>query len=332
MTTVAAFVPSTEHTFTGHPEAPTRLIEVRTQRNGVTWLDAPPASPEEIARVHDAEMVSNIKLVCEREPGVIDYAPTYVTRTSYQDALTAAGATLAVTRAVSSGQAHNGFAIVRPPGHHAEPDRAMGFCIFNNVAVAAQDTITQGLKRVLIVDYDAHHGNGTQAYAWRNQNVSYFSSHQEFIYPGSGHIEDAPHARKRIVNVPLYEHCGDIAFATMTRDVITPLVRDFKPQLILVSAGFDAHWKDPLTGLGVTTAGFYAISRRLVELAGEVCRGKIVFVLEGGYDPRNVARGVDVVFSALTGSMNGVDTETLSPYREPDISARIETVRKFHEL
>lgn len=331
MTTLAALVPSQEHVHPGHPEAPSRLAEVRIAQRGVTWLDAPPAQPDEIARVHTPAMIESVRQAC-REPGIIDYAPTYVTSTSYRDALKAAGAALALTRAVTDGAAHNAFAIARPPGHHAEPGRAMGFGLFNNVAVAAQDALTRGLERVLIVDFDAHHGNGTQAYAWNNPAVAYFSCHQEYIYPGSGAIEDAPHARQRIVNAPLPQHSGDQAFAALTRDLITPLARHFRPQLMLVSAGFDAHWRDPLTTLGVTTAGFYAISRRLVELAGELCRGKIVFVLEGGYDPRSLSRGVDAVFAALTGSGSGMDTESLSPYREPDVSARLNAVRAYHNL
>ncbi len=331
MTTLAAFLPASEHAHRGHPEAPSRLAEVYTRARGVDWIDPPPATPDEVGRVHTRDMIEHVRLAC-REPGIIDYAPTYVTQTSYRDALHAAGAALSVTRAVTGGAAHNAFAIVRPPGHHAEPDRAMGFCLFNNVAIAAQDALQSGLERVLIVDFDAHHGNGTQAYAWDNPRAAFFSCHQEYIYPGSGAIEDAPHARQRIVNVPLPEHSGDYAFAALTRAIITPMARHWRPQLMLVSAGFDAHWRDPLTSLGVTSAGFYAMARRLVELAGELCRGKIVFVLEGGYDSRSLARGVDAVLAALTGEAGGVDTETLSPYREPDISARLEAVRAYHNL
>ncbi len=331
MTTLAALVHSETHAYPGHPEAPTRLDGIRTDQPGVTWLDAPPAQPDEVARVHTAAMIERVRQACHR-PGVIDYAPTYVTPTSYHNALQAAGAALALTRAVAAGTAQNAFAIARPPGHHAEPNRAMGFCLFNNAAIAAQDALTRGLERVLIVDFDAHHGNGTQAYAWNNPQVAYFSCHQEYIYPGSGHIEDAPHARGRIVNLPLPEYSGDQAFAALAQRILTPLARRFRPQLILVSAGFDAHWRDPLTSLGVTTDGFYAISRQLVELAGELCRGKTVFVLEGGYDPHSVARSVDAVFAALTGGNNTTEPESPSPYPEPDISARLAAVHAYHNF
>jgi acetoin utilization deacetylase AcuC-like enzyme len=299
---------------------------------GVDWLEAPPATPEEVARAHDRELVQGIELVCKTESGYIDYAPTFVTTSSYADALNAAGAALACTRAVWRGEAANAFSIARPPGHHAEPGRAMGFCIFNNVYIAAQDALTNGAERVLVVDYDAHHGNGTQACAWGDERAAYFSMHQEGIYPGSGFIEDTPHARGRIVNLPLPAYAGDEAFALAMQGVIAPMAENFRPSLILVSAGFDAHWKDPLTTLGVSTPGFYAISRRLVELAGELCEGKIVFALEGGYDPLNVAGGVEAVFAALNGSPGAPDPYGASPHREPGIEERVEAVRRFHGL
>jgi acetoin utilization deacetylase AcuC-like enzyme len=330
VTTLAAFVPSPDHVFPGHPEEPGRLSQVKTDRDGVEWIAAKPALPEEISRVHTKELVQSIQLVCEREPGIIDFAPTYVTSTSFEDSLLAAGATLDVTRKVMAGEASNGFAIVRPPGHHAEPQRSMGFCIFNNIAIAAQDALERGAQRALIVDYDAHHGNGSQAYTWGNERVAYLSTHQEHIYPGSGTIEDAPHARKRIVNVPLPERSGDIAFSHITSQLIAPFIQNFQPSLILVSAGFDSHWSDPLTSLGLTNAGFHSISKALVELAGEWCKGRIVFVLEGGYNPVNVAQGVEAVFAALTGTAAGADSDGPSPYREPQIETRVESIRKLH--
>jgi acetoin utilization deacetylase AcuC-like enzyme len=332
MTTIAAFVPSPGHVWPGHPESPARLSQVDRSHPGVDWLDAPPATPEEVARAHDPELVQGIELVCRTESGYIDYAPTFVTPSSYTDALTAAGAALACTRAVWRGEAANAFSIARPPGHHAEPGRAMGFCIFNNIAIAAQDALGRGAERVLIVDYDAHHGNGTQACAWGDEQVAYFSMHQEGIYPGTGFIEDAPHARGRIVNLPLPAHAGDEAFAIAMERVISPMAEKIRPDIILVSAGFDAHWKDPITTLGVSAKGFYDISRRLVEAAGDLCAGKIIFVLEGGYDPVNVASGVDAVFAALAGSQGGTDAYGISPQAEPEIESRVAAVRKFHNL
>jgi acetoin utilization deacetylase AcuC-like enzyme len=207
----------------------------------------------------------------------------------------------------------------------------MGFCLFNNVAIAAQEALASGLERVLVVDYDAHHGNGTEAAFWNEPRAGYFSTHQENIYPGSGFLKGAPHAKGRIADFPLPAYSGDQDFAQIFDLALAPLVKAFKPGLILVSAGFDAHWSDPLTSLGLSTAGYYTISKKLVELAGETCGGKIVFVLEGGYDPQNVANGVQAVFAALTGR-TPPQVKDASPHREPEISARVDEFRKWHGL
>ena len=169
----------------------------------------------------------------------------------------AAGATLACTRAVIAGEIDNAFAIVRPPGHHAEPDKAMGFCLFNNIAVAARDALAQGLERVLVVDYDAHHGNGTQAAFLEDERLAYLSTHQWGIYPGTGWIEDAPHAKGRIVNVPLPAYAGDQAFARITDEIIQPMVEAFRPEMILVSAGFDCALERPAHHAGAFVSGIF---------------------------------------------------------------------------
>lgn len=335
MTTAYAFVPSQEHEYPDHPERPGRLdkLSPRLDSFSATQLEAIPAKHEDIERVHLPGLISGLERVCrEGAPGIIDYAPTFVARTSFEDALLAAGGTLACTRAVIAGEFSNAFSIVRPPGHHAEPDKAMGFCLFNNVAVAAQDALAHGLERVMVVDYDAHHGNGTQAAFLNDERLAYLSTHQWGIYPGTGRIEDAPHAKKRIVNVPLPAFAGDRAFARITDEIIQPTVESFRPDMILVSAGFDAHWNDPLTSLGVSSAGFFHISKRLVELAGEHCNGRIVFVLEGGYDPVNVANGAGAVFAALASTGTGFDALDPCPRAEPDIESRLEEVRRWHRL
>jgi acetoin utilization deacetylase AcuC-like enzyme len=231
-----------------------------------------------------------------------------------------------------NGDAKNAFAIVRPPGHHAEPDHVMGFCIFNNVAIAAHEALTSGLERVMVIDYDAHHGNGTQAACMDDERFGFISAHQWGIYPGTGWIEDAPHARGRLVNVPLNQFAGDEVFARVTDDIFKPVVEKFRPQMLFISAGFDAHWNDPLTSLGLSTRGFFNISKKLVELAEEYCNGKIVFVLEGGYDPHNVANGATAVFGALTNSTVGKEAGDPSPHREPDHESRIAEIRKWHGI
>jgi len=295
-------------------------------------IEATPATHDQVARVHQPQVIKAIEEVCKDGPGIIDQAPTYITQTSYQDALLAAGGVIACTRAVLNGDAKNAFAIVRPPGHHAEPDRPMGFCLFNNVAIAAREALTNGMDRVMVIDYDAHHGNGTQAACMDDDRFGFISTHQWGIYPGTGWIEDAPQAKGRLVNVPLHSFAGDEVFARVADEIFKPVVEKFRPQMLLISAGFDAHWSDPLTSLGLSTRGFFNISKKLVELAEEYCNNKIVFVLEGGYDPHNVANGVTAVFDALTNSRLGKDAGDLSPHREPDHESRIAEIRKWHGL
>ncbi|GAB4504174.1 MAG: histone deacetylase [Anaerolineales bacterium] len=335
MTTAYAFVLAPGHDYPDHPERPGRLDEVARLLKHVPAEPLPvtPASPEEVARVHTSRLIAGLERVCrEQAPGIIDYAPTFVTHTSYNDALLAAGAVLTCARAVLHGDVSNAFAIVRPPGHHAEPGRMMGFCLFNNVAIAARDLLTNGLERVLVVDFDAHHGNGTQAAFLEDERVAYLSTHQWGIYPGSGWIEDAPHARRRIVNVPLPAYSGDRVFGRVAEEIVRPLVESFRPQMMLVSAGFDAHWNDPITSMGLSSAGFFAFSKRLVELANEHCDGKIVFALEGGYDPSNVANGAEAVFGVLTGHTSEKEVGDTCPHREPEAESRLAQVRQWHDF
>jgi acetoin utilization deacetylase AcuC-like enzyme len=336
MTTAYTFAPAPHHLYPDHPEAPGRfeLLAPVVDSSGAERLKPRPATEAEIARVHDPDLIKGLAAACQGGPAIIDPSPTYITGTSYDDALLAAGATLDCTRAVVRAEFDNSFAIVRPPGHHAEPDRPMGFCLFNNIAVAACDALTEypaSIQRVAIVDYDAHHGNGTQAAFLQDPRVAYLSTHQWGIYPGTGWYTDAPESKKRIVNVPLAARSGDQVLKAVADELITPFLSSFKPDLILISAGFDAHWNDPITTLGLSTAGFYMLSKRLVDLAGELCGGRIVFVLEGGYDPANLANGAAAVFAALTGSSSGQAVQDRMPYPEPDSAfQQIEEIRNWH--
>ncbi|MDL1912579.1 histone deacetylase [Chloroflexi bacterium CFX6] len=332
MSTVYTFVASPGHIYPDHPERPGRLDVLRSKLDSfeAEALDADPASRDQISLVHHPKLVSTLEQVCREEaPGIIDYAPTYVTQTSFDDARRAAGGVIACSRAVMHGEARNAFAIVRPPGHHAEPDRAMGFCIFNNVAIAARDALANGLERVLVIDYDAHHGNGTQAAFLNDERVAFLSAHQWGIYPGTGWITDAPEARKRIVNAPLPAYAGDKVYEQVADRIFEPFVESFEPQMIFVSVGFDAHWSDPITMLGLSTQGYLTLARKVVALAEEYCGGKIVFVLEGGYDPLNVANGAGAVFVAATGRGES-EAGDPDPHEEPDCEARIEEIREWH--
>ena len=336
MKTVYTFVPSRTHEFPDHPERPGRLdileplLDSRIADS--EQIEATRATYDQVARVHQPQLIKAIEEVCKQGSAVIDSAPTYITQTSYEDALLAAGGVIACTRAVINKDAKNAFAIVRPPGHHAESHRAMGFCIFNNIAIAAREALANGMERVMVIDYDAHHGNGTQAACMNNERFGFISTHQWGIYPGTGWIDDAPHARGRLVNVPLYAFAGDETFARVADEIFKPVVESFRPQMLLISAGFDAHWNDPITSLGLSTQGFFNVSKKLVELAEEYCNGKIVFVLEGGYDPHNVANGAMAVFDALTNSPLRNDAHDPSPNREPDHESRIAEIRKWHGM
>ncbi len=331
MSTALAFVPAESHRYRDHPESPDRLRKIapRIESLGDVLLKPRPASREELARVHRGSFIDSIEQACEAGDALIDLAPTYVTQSSFDDACLAAGAAVGCVRTVMNGEADNAFAIVRPPGHHAEPDRAMGFCLFNNVAIAAQDALQQGVDRIAIVDFDAHHGNGTQAAFAAEERVAYLSTHQWGIYPGSGWIDEVRSAPGRIVNVPLPAGSGDAAYASIALSIITPFLQRNKPQLILVSAGYDAHWNDPITSLGLSTRGFYELSRRLVDLARALCGGKIVFVLEGGYDPANLANGIAASVAALRG-MPFSDPGDAAPHSEPDVSKRLAEVRDWN--
>jgi acetoin utilization deacetylase AcuC-like enzyme len=334
MKTVFAFVPAQNHTYPDHPESPGRLdtLEPMLDFFGAEQIETSQASFEQVARVHNPQLIKAIEEVCKEGPGIIDHAPTYITQTSYQDALLAAGGVIECMRAVINGDAKNAFAIVRPPGHHAEPDRAMGFCIFNNIAIGAREALENGCQRVMVIDYDAHHGNGTQTAFLNEERAGFISSHQWGIYPGTGWINDAPQAKKRIVNVPLQERAGDETYALVTDEIFKPMVEYFRPQILFISAGFDAHWNDPITSLGLSTRGYYNMSKKLVEIADEYCDGKIVFVLEGGYDPHNVANGATAVFDALTSSPLRVKANDPSPYAEVDHESRIHEILKWHGI
>lgn len=337
MKTACVLVPSPQHAYPGHPEGPERFSELgdwhlQPYSAALEWLEPVKAHPADLLTVHSQEMIHFLEQACRAGTRIIDPAPTYVTPGSFEAALTAAGAALECTRAVLESRVGNAFAIVRPPGHHAEPERSMGFCLFNNVALSAHVALQHGLQKLLIVDFDVHHGNGTQAAFWNEPRVAYFSTQQEGIYPGSGRMEEAPEARGRLVNLPLPPRAGQAAFALIARDVLPRLVERFQPEMIFVSAGFDAHWDDPLAEGGLSSSDYFNLAERLVHLAQEACRGRIVFVLEGGYHPTHLATGVEAVLSALTGFTSTARAHDPSPYPEPDIRPRVDQLLHYHHF
>jgi acetoin utilization deacetylase AcuC-like enzyme len=331
-------VPSAEHNLAHHPESPSRFsllgAILRDAPQGTVTHTEPVLAPAEIvARVHPRAYLDALQAACTDGPGYLD-PDTYVTPGSYEAALMAAGSTLQVLEAVMSGEAHSGFALVRPPGHHASATIPMGFCLLNNVAIAARHAQARGLDRIMIVDFDVHHGNGTQAIFIEDPSVLYVSTHQWGIYPGSGALGETGEGDGvgTTVNIPLPAYSGDKTFAAIADEILRPLSRRFKPDLLLVSAGFDGHWRDPLAQFGLTSAGYYYLAAVLQSIAQDQSGGKALFVLEGGYDPLALAAGVRAVCHALLGLPQAEDPLGPSAYVEPDFKPLLEKVKAVHRL
>lgn len=262
-------------------------------------IEPRPATREEIEAVHIGEYIDRV----EAADGVsTNFDPdTYTSPKSVDAARLAAGGTIEAIDAVLDGRLDNAFCLHRPPGHHAERDRAMGFCLFNNAAIGAAHAIARGAKRVLVFDPDVHHGNGTQHVFDRRADVLYISTHQYPFYPGTGALTETgiDEGRGFTVNVPLSPGHGDGDFAAIVDAIVVPIGRAYRPDLVIVSAGYDIHENDPLGGMRVTAAGYGRIIERMARLAGEVCGGKIVLVLEGGYDLRGLTDSVKESLIAL---------------------------------
>jgi acetoin utilization deacetylase AcuC-like enzyme len=329
-----------KHDLPGHPENRTRLEEVvalleRTEMlSRLTQVPARPATLEELTCVHQASYVDQVKTISERGGGHLD-ADTYTNADSYEAGLMAAGGLVEATLAVIDGQVDNAFALVRPPGHHAMPGHGMGFCLFGNVAIAAQAArMDRGLDRVLIVDFDVHHGNGTQAMVEDDSAVCFISTHQYPYYPGTGAAREigVGPGEGTVVNMPLSSGAGDKVFQQLYQQVVIPIARRFEPDLILVSAGFDAHWDDPLASLGLSLGGYAWIVQTLILLAQELCGGRVVFTLEGGYHLQVLSHGILNTFHALLG--DEVVEDPLGPTRwaEPDATDYVASLRQLHGL
>jgi len=273
----------------GHAECPARLTAIMDALDDPAFADlerreAPAATREQLLRVHPADFIDRIQsAIPDRGHASLD-ADTTASPGSGEAALRAAGAVCAAVDAVALGEAGNAFCAVRPPGHHAEPDRAMGFCLFNNIAVGAlQARAVHGLHRVAVIDFDVHHGNGTQAMFWDDADLFYASTHQMPLYPGTGDRVERGRFTN-IVNAPLAPMSGSAEFQQAARDIIFPALLDFRPALIMISAGFDAHEADPLAGLRFQDEDYSWITRELAAIAQQVCEGRLVSALEGGYD------------------------------------------------
>jgi len=288
---------------TGHPESPARLEAVlaameEPQFRTLIRREAPLGSKADAARVHGEQFVEAV-LASVPQSGRAALDPdTILSKQSGQAALRAIGAITSAVDAVMAGEANNGFCAVRPPGHHAEPDRPMGFCLFNSIAIAARHAQkVGGLGRIAIVDFDVHHGNGTQAVAEDDPSLFFASSHQFPLYPGTGAADET--GVGNVVNVPLPAGASGANFRRAYETAILPALDAFAPELVLVSAGFDAHRADPLAGLELEEADFAWVTSRLLEAAQRHARGRLVSILEGGYDLRALAGSAAAHVQAL---------------------------------
>jgi len=290
----------------GHPDSPARLEAVeaalRASSLPLDWRHARRAAIAELEAVHDPAYVGLALRELEQGRGELSTGDTELSPGSLEASLRAAGAAAAAVDAVLDGEARAAFCAVRPPGHHATRRRGMGFCVFNNVAVAAARARARGLERVLIVDWDVHHGNGTQDIFWSDGAVLYFSTHRRPWYPGTGARSERGEGAGagRTINCPLREGDGDREILAAFTEELLPAAKRFQPELVLVSAGFDAHVGDPLGGLAVTGAGFARLTRLVRQVAEECAEGRVVSLLEGGYVPGDLAACVTTHVEVLS--------------------------------
>ena len=295
----------------GHPERPERLIavgEIIDHYGDRITLAAPRlAEADEILRVHDQRLFDTLESTSGQALGKID-ADTYFSPLSYDVARLAAGSCDDLCSNVLGGRTNSGLAAVRPPGHHAEADRSMGFCLFNNIAIATRALQSGGgSPRILIYDWDVHHGNGTQHIFESDPNVLYLSTHQFPFYPGTGDFAEAGSDRGlgATINIPMPAGCGDQEFIGVLQRIVVPAAIAFEPDLILISCGFDAHRDDPLASMELSQRGYRAMSMIMRSLAETLCGGRIVFVLEGGYSLDGVREGTEAVLDTLTNALPG---------------------------
>jgi len=292
-----------------HVESPDRLrviyeqLEQQPLKDILYFPEVEPATQETLALNHTPEHIRRIAATAGKSFSSLD-PDTQASAMSYDAACLAAGAITGGMEMIVNGESDNGFALVRPPGHHAEAGRAMGFCLFNNVAVGARYGLQNlGMERIAIIDWDLHHGNGTQNSFYTTDKVLYISTHAYPYYPGSGGLAEvgAGEGEGYTVNVPLSGGQDDRNFSTIFKKIIVPVTREYQPDFIIISAGFDTYYNDPLGTMAVTEQGYAAMTRQLVDLADEICGGRILVALEGGYNLRGLRDGVLAVLGELTG-------------------------------
>jgi len=326
----------------GHPESPERIraiyerLEKEKSLASLTLIPPRPATEKEIAFIHTQEYIEQIRETAGRERTFLD-PDTSTSARSYEVALLAAGGLIEAADRIMDGKVQSAFALVRPPGHHAEAAQAKGFCIFNNAAIAAQYLVgKRGLRRILIVDWDLHHGNGTQNAFYSRSDILFFSTHQFPYYPGSGHWSEVGKGKGEgfTVNVPLTPGKTDDDFLFIYRKILSPIAAVFKPEFILVSAGFDIFAGDPLGGMEVSALGFGALAGELMKLAGQTAHDRLLLTLEGGYNLFGLQDGVTSVLRALNGQPAASPPAMLNPSAslERELSPIVKAQKAFWQL
>ena len=311
-------------------------LEQTRLKQQLTLIKPRAATTEELSLVHDNQYISHIQDAAQRGGGWLD-ADTIMSTDSYQAAIYAAGGAIRASEVVMDGELDSAFALVRPPGHHATSLRAMGFCLFNNVAIAAKHALAKyKLDRIIIIDFDVHHGNGTQAAFYDDPQVLYVSTHQYPFYPGTGRLEETGNkdGKGATINIPLPAGCSDAEYLQVFEQIITPAARRFNPQLIITSAGYDLHWSDEIALMQVSISGFAQMVGIIRGLADELCNGRLVLSLEGGYHLQALAYSVKATFDVLLGNVNIEDPLGKSPhrYKAPDITQLMGTIKEVHQL
>ncbi|KAK7318435.1 hypothetical protein RJT34_03136 [Clitoria ternatea] len=358
---IYSLAPSMGHNQESHPESHFRVpaivkaleeMQLTSKFRGSEVIELQnfePASVDDIASVHARAYVSGLEKVMDQalEKGLIfidGSGPTYATATTFQESIMAAGAGLALVDSVVAGSkikgdAPTGFALIRPPGHHAVPQGPMGFCVFGNVAIAARYAQrVHGLKRVFIIDFDVHHGNGTNDAFYDDRDVFFLSFHQDGSYPGTGKFDEvgSGDGEGTTLNLPLPGGSGDTAVRTVFDEVVVPCAQRFKPDIILVSAGYDGHVLDPLANLQYTTGTYYMLASSIKQLAKDLCGGRCVFFLEGGYNLKSLSYSVADTFRAILGERS-LASEFDDPnilYEEPSTKVKqaIQRIKHIHSL
>jgi len=288
-----------------HPESPERLIAIHEHLKGVGLLDTlVPVTPDypndgEILRVHDPDYLRSLELACRRGDLTLDSEDTYLNKNSYSIALLSAAGAMAGADAVATGKVDRAFCAVRPPGHHAGRAEGMGFCLMNNAAITARYLQAKhGVSKVMIIDWDVHHGNGTQSIFWEDPSVFYFSIHENpaFLYPGTGRRWETGKGAGEgtTLNAPMAPGAGNDEYRLVFEQMLAPAVERFRPEVFVLSTGFDAHRDDPLADIELTEEGYQCLSGILVDLANRSCGGKIISLLEGGYERESLMRCTEI--------------------------------------